>query len=666
VISHVAAPAIDRIQDAARARLARAALFLLFSYVFLANAWLGDDAYITFRVVWNFVHGYGLTFNPDERVQAYTHPLWMFLVAGAHLITREFLFTVTALSWALGIAAIALLVRWARSVPRAVVLVAWLLTSKAFVDYTASGLEYPLSYLLLIVFYTRYLDRPFGAPLTDNELRGYVLLASLAFLSRPDAILLYAVPAGEMVLQSLRTRGVRSLRPVIVGVAPAVLWLAFATLYYGFPLPNTYYAKVANGIPRFLMARQGLAYLLNSISHDPITLGTIGLSMTIAWRAWGAPRRAAISAAFYVAYTVLIGGDFMSGRFFAMPFLLALMTVIAALEAPAALWTGGALLFYNLLMPIVPVKTTATYDAAWPWLTQNGIKDERGHYHRATNVLFFSPFRDLPDFVWVREGLSFRASPEKVTTQGSIGFYGLYAGPTKFLIDRNALADPLLARLPVSPRLYFEFYASHYFRDIPEGYRESCDRGENLLTDPLLHEYYDRLRNVTRGSVLRLGRLRDIWALNLGPYRNLHEQYERRRPVELSIRADNDRFLTDVGDRNQVAGTLRTTGRPGYLQYGPRIPLKKGSYTARWIGTVESAPSGNLGFAEVWNGPEQRLERKAALTPGAVAPRTLARIDFELPEPVDGLEYRFYVHADVRMTLERVELYSAVAAPIDP
>lgn len=665
MISHVASTKIEFLQDAAGVRLARATLFLLFSYVFLANSWLGDDAYITFRVVWNFVHGYGLTFNPDERVQAYTHPLWMFVVAAVHAITREFFFTVTALSWALGIAAIALLVRWARSVPRAVLLVAWLLTSKAFVDYTSSGLEYPLSYLLLIVFFTRYLDRPFGTSLTDKELRGFVLLASLGFLSRPDAILLYAVPAGEMVLQSLRARGARSLRPVIVGLAPAVLWLAFATLYYGFPLPNTYYAKVANGIPRFLMVRQGVAYLLNSVSHDPITLGTIGLSMMLAWRAWGAPRRAAISAALFVAYTVWIGGDFMSGRFFAMPFLVALMTVMVELEATAALWTAGALLIYNLLMPIVPIKTTAAYDAAWPWRTQNGIKDERGHYHRGTNILFFSPFRDLPDFVWVREGLSFRNGPEKVTTLGSIGFYGLYAGPTKFLIDRNALADPLLARLPVSPRLYFEFYASHYFRDIPEGYRESCDRGENLLTDPLLHEYYDRLRNVTRGPVLRLGRLRDIWALNGGRSRNLHEMYERRRPVELSIRADNERFLTDVGERNPVAGTLRTTGRAGYLEYGPRIPLKKGSYRARWIGTVESAPSGQLGFVEVWDGPEQRLDRKPVPTPGTDAQRRLAQIDFELREPVDDLEYRFYVNADVRLTLERVELYSAAAVPSD-
>jgi arabinofuranosyltransferase len=95
------------------AGLASLCLLLLFSYVFLANAWLGDDAYITFRVVWNAVNGHGLTFNPGERVQAYTHPLWMMLLTVAHGVTREFLFTTLALSWALCAATGVVLVRWA-------------------------------------------------------------------------------------------------------------------------------------------------------------------------------------------------------------------------------------------------------------------------------------------------------------------------------------------------------------------------------------------------------------------------------------------------------------------------------------------------------------------------------------------------------------------------
>ena len=145
--------------DRARAtRIGLTALLVLFSYVFLANAWVGEDAHITFRVVWNFLHGYGLTFNPDERVQAVTHPLWTLVLAAAYPVAGEFFFTSLFLSWAFCLAAIVVVARWARTLPRAAVAVAWLLSSKAFVDYTSSGLEYPLSYLLLTLFYTRYLD----------------------------------------------------------------------------------------------------------------------------------------------------------------------------------------------------------------------------------------------------------------------------------------------------------------------------------------------------------------------------------------------------------------------------------------------------------------------------------------------------------------------------
>lgn len=664
VVSNVVPAAPDRLSDALVTRIARASLLLLFTYIFLANAWVGDDAYITYRVVWNFVHGYGLTFNPDERVQAYTHPLWMLVMSAAHFVTREFFFTGTFVSWAFDIATLVVLMRWARTVPRAAVLVVWLLSSKAFVDYTDSGLENPLSYFLVALFYTRYFDRPWGTPPDANEIRRSVLLAALAFLNRPDAVLLFAVPVAELLWMAVRRRHARVVAPLLVGAAPAVLWLAFATFYYGFPLPNTYYAKVANGIPKFLMYRQGFAYVLNSASHDPLTLGTIALSLLVAVRGGGAARRAALSAALYVAYTVSVGGDFMSGRFFAMPFMVAAMAVAPDIATIGAPWALVALVAYNVVMPIVPIKTTSRYDAAWPWRTQNGIKDERGHSHQGTNVLFFSPFRQLPDSVWVREGTSFRNGPEKVTVQGSIGLYGLYAGPEKFLVDRNALSDPLLARLPVSPRLFFEFYAGHYFRDLPDGYLESVARNENRLTDPLLHDYYDKLRNVTRGPLLSAARFRDIATLNVGRYRNLHEQVLKRRALNLSIRADNERFITDVGDRDPVAGAIRASGRAGYLQFGPAIPVAKGMYRARWVGTVDSAPGATLGYVEVWYGPERRVARHPVAVPAAPTDHLLTSIDFTVPdEGVDALEYRFYVNDGVRMTLERVELYSGTAIP---
>jgi arabinofuranosyltransferase len=512
------------------------------------------------------------------------------------------------------------------------------------------------------VFYVRFC-RITDAPLTTGELRTFGLLAGLAFVNRIDSVALYVAPLAWLVLRGLRRRDERVTPLLVAFAAPVAAWLIFATIYYGFPLPNTYYAKVATGMPASLLHRQGLAYLLNSFAHDPITLGTVGVLAAIAIRASMPVRLSAVSALLYVAYTVSVGGDFMSGRFFAMPFLVAVIALMAALDERSYYIAGAAaVVAYNVLMPIVPVKTTGSYDAAWAWRSQNGIKDERGHYHRITNIFFYSPFRDLPDHTWMREGLSFRNGPDKVTVQGSIGFYGLAAGPTKILVDRNALSDPLLARLPVSPRLYFEFYAGHYFRDIPAGYLESLTTGTNQIVDPDLHDYYERLRTVVSGPVFRLSRFRSIWYLNAGRGRDMARRFEQRRPVSLSVRASNERFSTDAGDRDEAGGAIASNGRAGYLQLGPGIPMKAGSYRARWIGAVTDAAAGPLGFVDVWAEGRQ-VARRAIYTAEIVDDRRqIAEIGFVLNEPTDHLEYRLWIDGRHPVRLERVELFSEGAA----
>ena len=637
-------------------RLVHVALVSVFTWIFLANAWLGDDAYITFRVVWNFVHGYGPVFNPGERVQAYTHPLWMLVMTVAHFVTRDFFFTAQVVSYAFVLAALLRIARRAESAAAATVLFVWVLSSKAFVDYASSGLEYPLSYCLLAYFFTRWFAVA-ERPLEGRDLLRFGAIAGLAFVNRIDSVLLYAVPLAWLVLQMLRTNRSR-LVPLLAGFAlPAGAWLLFATIYYGFPLPNTYYAKVATGIPSSLLYRQGLAYLFNSLAHDPVTLISIGFAAALAVRAGAAARAAVASALLYVLYTVSVGGDFMSGRFFAMPFLVAVITSLRLLEGltyqPVAI---GALVLYNLATPVAPVKVGPTYDAGWPWRTQNGVRDEHGHSHQGSNPLASAPFRQLPDHTWVREGLSFRNGPEKVTVQGSIGAYGLFAGPDKHLVDRNALSDPLLARLPVSPQLYFEFYSGHFFRDIPEGYLQSIESGQNRIADPMLHAYYDRLRRVLHDPLFGSARLRAIWYLNAGSGRHLAEDYEQQRAIALSIRASNERFLVDAGEKNDAAGTIKSIGRAGYLEFGPAIPVKHGSYRARWVGTVTGAPDGVFGFVDAWDGGT-RIARQE-VTGGSLRPdgRQIAELTFTLPKGSSSLDYRLWVDGRPAVTLERVEL----------
>src|SRR6185503_19260292 len=80
-------------------------MLALFATLLVRSAWICDDAYITFRVIDNFWNGYGLRWNVIDRVQAYTHPLWLMLMSLVYGVTREAYYTSLALQIALSLAA---------------------------------------------------------------------------------------------------------------------------------------------------------------------------------------------------------------------------------------------------------------------------------------------------------------------------------------------------------------------------------------------------------------------------------------------------------------------------------------------------------------------------------------------------------------------------------
>lgn len=91
------------------------------------------------------------------------------------------------------------------------------------------------------------------------------------------------------------------------------------------------------------------------------------------------------------------------------------------------------------------------------------------------------------------------------------------------MIDLFALSDPLMSRLPT---LDLEVWRiGHFRRDIPEGYLETLETGENQIENPNLAQYYDKLRFVIRGELFSWDRLIEIWNLNTGKYDYLLAAY---------------------------------------------------------------------------------------------------------------------------------------------
>ncbi len=629
---------------------------VVFAIVFIANAWVGDDAFISFRVSDNLVHGFGPRWNVVERVQAFTNPLWTFVMAAAELVTGELFYTSMIVSFCLCLALLAIVWRWlARDADRWLA-VALLLSSKAFIDYTSSGLEYALSYVLLAAFVATFLARDTDGGFAGRRLRRLTFIAALAFFNRADTILLYLPALIWLVVRDIRRMTWRELAGLGVAASPAWGWLLFALVYYGFPFPNTYYAKVYFGAPHWLQLRQGLAYVASSLRFDPITLSTIAAAVGVCWAiSWKPARVLALGAAGYVLYAVWVGGDFMAGRFFSLPFLLsALLLAGLPKSRPSAYAAVALLVALNVVNPLAPLKTIPFSDIGWPWRLQNGVKDERGAHLKTVSPLTYEVFRVMPDNPLAREGRSMAASAEQVFVHPWIGLIGYYAGPSKYIIDPNALSDPLLARLPVGQEFYFEFWVSHWTRALPDGYVESRRTRRNLLTDGRLHELFDKILNVTEGPIFSVSRFRDIVALNWGKFRHFNEEMQATQRMDYVTRVNNPLFTTDVGELTP-GREMKTSGKAGYLLLGPGIPLAAGTYRVRWSGAIDAAPPGGPGFVQVCYDDCRTVLATAPIEarPGG---GVLADVVAHPRRDVRDIEYRLFVTQGTQLTLQSVAI----------
>lgn len=493
-------------------------VFALVAVLILKDAWVCDDAYITFRTVDNFIHGYGLTWNVDERVQSYTHPLWMLLLSLFDFCLRNVYLSSIILSLICSLAALYLLVRYlARSPWTAILCLVALAASKTFVDYATSGLEDALTFLLLALFALVYL-RCSTHPRATLWLG---LLAGLLTLNRMDTVLLVAPALLSVFIQ--QPHKLRTLRHVAVGFLPFLLWEVFALWYYGFPFPNTAYAKLNTGIPEILLLVHGFAYVIvSTIWFDPMigVLLLAGLLMPFFLKQQRLVPLA-LGMLLYVSYTVFIGGDFMAGRFLAAPLFVAVIFLSQApMPAPRVVWL--------VAMSICLLIGAFTLYSRWWWTftppnppTQFSVYDQRAFYGEATSIWHMGLTNEVPRFFTARDGTQARTQGQRVTEYGSIGFYGFAAGPGVHVVDLYALSDPLLARLPALPDWGL---IGHFERQVPQGYLDTLRQGHNVIIDPAIARYYVQLTLVTRGNLFSWNRLVAIWKLNTGAYNSLLHQ----------------------------------------------------------------------------------------------------------------------------------------------
>jgi arabinofuranosyltransferase len=206
-----------------------------------------DDAYITFRYARNLLAGLGFVYNAGERVMGTTTPIYTLLMAflgglsgGASAPFPRVALYLNAIADAL---TCLVLLRLGKKLGFRFAGIAAALTwavAPYSVTFAIGGLETSIYVLLLTGTMLAYMDQ-----------RRIVaaLLASLAFLTRPDALILVAPLALDRVWQwfeALR-RDQLNLRQVMTEflalTLPVVAWMIFASIYFGSPIPQSIVAK---------------------------------------------------------------------------------------------------------------------------------------------------------------------------------------------------------------------------------------------------------------------------------------------------------------------------------------------------------------------------------------------------------------------------------------
>lgn len=284
-----------------------------------------DDAFITYRHVKNFINGQGLVYNPGERVEATTNFLFAIILGilgfariepldGARLLNISSLWLILYLIVQNGRRSLSPRISGARYWITGAVLLG-LCPSVTY--YMWMGLE--TMFFTALLFFGCIVFLNHGEK--QSGLFGTGVLLGLAAITRMEAVSILPLIVFFLAVR----RNVRGVLPLLAGFTLLFIpVLYFRWSYYGFPFPNTYYAKVHGG--GIDLAIRGAKYL-----------GGFALM--------------------YAGPVLVVIASIV--RFFAVPkdrfrtgFLLAVIGVLCG----SAVYVGGDFFpFFRFLLPVLPI-----------------------------------------------------------------------------------------------------------------------------------------------------------------------------------------------------------------------------------------------------------------------------------------------------------------------
>lgn len=313
-----------------------------------------DDSYITFQFARNLATGHGIAFTPDLRTEGYTNFLWMATLAGLGRLGCDIPTAATTLSQTC--AAIVIILTWLlarriaveRTWPPLLALApsAIIASHPATAFWAGTGMEGPFLTLLTLLFILLGTsDQPRRTTLILTAVVG-----ALMAMTRWESILLWPIVLGAHLADTQRPIRRRCLDVLTIGATMTVLFGTYFLCrlhYFGDPMPNTYYAKLAASLMQRL--HRGTSYAFNFTIYWLLPIGVL------TWLVESRRRLSNVMTLTLLVQTltiVYVGGDhFPWHRFFlpVMPIAAILLAGIVAMiirsipDAPTRRIVGSAL-----------------------------------------------------------------------------------------------------------------------------------------------------------------------------------------------------------------------------------------------------------------------------------------------------------------------------------
>src|SRR5262245_18551214 len=276
------------------------------------SAFFHDDAFITLRYVARWLAGGGLTWNPGEYIEGFTHPLWLAQVAalGALGVHLEIASQVLGVSY---LVALLLLWRAARAEPTAALV---LVTLPGLLLWSLGGLE-TTAFAFWMTLGAWLTQEAIWAS-AEQRARRVAVLAGIALgaaaLMRPEGLGVGAAAIGCLAA-TRKWRRTAALLCSFAAVAGG--YEVFRLWYFGDVFANTAYAKLG-GLPIDARARAGFVYLWN---NQDVWLPAIVVTAAAFLLARGRRPTAMVLIPVPVAVCVLMaGGDHMPAGRLIVPF----------------------------------------------------------------------------------------------------------------------------------------------------------------------------------------------------------------------------------------------------------------------------------------------------------------------------------------------------------